>query len=280
MATQQATSTGIGLRKVRAFLRDSDSLPEVPADVAVGDPYEGYVMDGALSLSVTLPEPNRVPARGDDRVYYTFNLPPTEGATGELRLTKLHMPFAAAIAGTKVFGSPPVRKIGTGTEKVGLEKQTIMYGCRQGIDSEYGSAYFGQPVWQTYILLNALNTLRPSTLEDQTVGEQLYSVTANDSTVDELGQTFTEAVNGFLQAPILVVITRNMFHMDVFLGDNAETEFTLTNTPSADTESTIMVSVDGVVLTPTGNWSHSAGVITFDAAPADGAKIVVEYEYE
>ena len=280
MATQHSVSTGIGLRKVRAFLRDSDSLPEVPATVAIGTAYEGYVLDGALSLNVAVPEPNRVPARGDDRVYYTFNLPPTEGATGELRLSKLHMYFASAIAGTNVFGSPPVRMVGVATEKVGLEKQVIMYGSRQGIDSEYGSAYFGQPVWQTYFMLNSLLTLRPPTLEDQAVGETVYAVTANDSTVDIMGQAFTELVNGFLQSPMLIVVTRNMFHLDAFLGDNAETQFTLTHTPSSDSESVILVSVDGVVLTPTGNWSHSAGVITFLAAPASAAKIVVQYEYE
>lgn len=276
MTLQQNVSTAIGLRKVRAFLRDTDSLPEIPAGTAIGTAWEGHVLDGALALSPTIPEPNRVAARGDDRIYHTFSLPPTEGVTGELRLSKLHMAFAAAMAGTKVFGSPPTRKIGLSTEKVGLEKTLIMYGSRQGIDSETGSAYFGQQCWVTYLFLNSTAVLRPPTMEDQAIGESTYAVTANDSTVDELGAAFTEDLNGFTQTPFMVVVSQDQFHLDAFLGDNSETEFTLSHTPTATSQT--IVSVDGVVADS--GWSETGGVVTFGSAPADGAKIVVEYEYE
>lgn len=276
MAIQQSTTTGIGLRKVRAFLRDTDNMPEVLAGIATGTKWEGYVMDGALAMTPTIPEPNRVPARGDDRIYYTFNLPATEGVTGELRLSKLHMQFAAAIAGTKVFGSTPTRKLGLATDKVGLEKAVIMYSCRQGIDSEEGSSFFGQQCWQTYVFLNAIATLIPPTQEDQAVGESRYSVSANDATVDELGRQFTEDLNGFTQSPFLVVVTRDIFHLDVFLGDNAEVDFTLAHTPTATSQT--VVSIDGVVQHT--DWSETDGVVTFVAAPGTDAKVIVEYEYE
>lgn len=275
MTLQQNVSTAIGLRKVRAFIRDTDNLPEVPAGQNTADAYEGYILDGALSLTPTIPEPNRVPARGDDRVYYTFNLPPTEGVTGELRLSKLHMEFGAAIAGTKVFGSPPTRKVGLGHEKIGLEQAVILYGCRQAIDSEAGSAYFGQQCWQVYIFLNAVMTQRPPTMEDQAVGETTYTVTGNDATVDELGVQFTEVANGFTQCPFLVVISRDIFHLDAFVGDGVEDDFTLAHTPTATSQT--IVSVDGVVQ-DTG-WTETGGVVTFSAPPSNGAKIVVEYEY-
>lgn len=275
MTLQQNVSTAIGLRKVRGFIRDTDNLPLVPATQATGTAWPGHVLDGALALTPTLPEPNRVPARGDDRIYYTFNLPPTEGVTGELRLSKLHMAFGAEIAGTKVFGSPPTRKMGLGTEKVGLEKALILYGSRQAIDSEYGSAYFGQQCFQTYIFLNAIATQRPPTMEDQAIGETTYSITGNDSTVDELGTQFTENANGFLQAPFLVVISKDIFHLDAFVGDGVEDEFTLAHTPTATSQT--IVSIDGVVQ-DTG-WTETGGVVTFSAAPADGEKIVVEYEH-
>lgn len=276
MTLQQSVTTGIGLRKVRAFARDTDNMPEVPSGTAIGDPWEGYVLDGALALSPTIPEPNRIAARGDDRIYHTFNLPPTEGVTGELRLSKLHMAFAAAMAGTKVFGSPPTRKVGLATEKVGLERALILYGSRQAIDSETGSAFFGQQCWTTYVFLNSTATLRPPTMEDQAIGETVYAVTANDSTVDELGTSFSEATNGFVQTPFLVVISKNLFHLDAFVGDAAEDEFTLSHVPADDSQT--IVSVDGAVQ-DTG-WAEAGGVVTFTGPPASGAKIVVEYEYE
>jgi len=272
-------STGIGLRHVRVALRDTDARIDVPAGQAVGAAYNGLRVSGALALTVTLPDPNRVPARGDDRVYYTFSLPPTESPTGELRVSKTNMDVMAMLTDTKVWGTSPVRKIGMATDKQGLEPNCILWGSRQAIDSDPDSALFGQQVWQTYIFLNALAVPKPAAMEDQNVGEVTYAVTGNDNTVDELGVQFSVGTNGFTRSPYVMVVTVGRFMLDAFVGDGSEDEFELSQ-GELYAGGVLVVAVNGVELTLTTDYTVADNVVTFVAPPADGAKIVVEYEYE
>lgn len=211
---QYEVSTGIGLRNVRVALRDADTgiiaLPNGETDL-----YEGLQISGALALTLTIPDPQRVTARGDDRAYHTFNLPPTENPTGELRVSKSDAAVLALLSGTKVYGSPTGRKVGFGTDKIGLEPNVVLWGCREAIDSEEGSITFGQRVWQTYILLNAQVTVKPATMEDSAIGEITFSVVANNSAYDELGNAFSENTHGFTKAPYIMVVTPGQFRMGI-----------------------------------------------------------------
>ena len=271
------TVTTIGLRHVRVAKRGTDNLIEIPADWPAGTAYNGLRIGGALAMTATLPPPNRVVARGDDRAYHTFNLPPTEGVTGELRVSKSAMDVMALLTDTLVFGNSPVRKVGMGTDRQGLEPAVLLWGCNMGVDTEDGSPYYGQQVWNTYIFLNALCTPSPASKEDQAIGEVTYAVSANDATVDELGVAFTRAINGFTKAPYLMITTLDQFMLDSFEGTGAVTEFTLSETPSE--EITPQVAQDGAVLTEEEDYTISEGVLTITPAPADGSKILVEYTY-
>lgn len=272
-----AKTTGIGLRHVRVAVRDADGTPQVPTGTAAGTAYPGLRISGAQALTVTIPEPQRVTARGDDRTYHTFQLAPTDSPSGELRVSKLDTAVIALLSSTKEWGQSPVRKSGVATDKQGLESAVFMWGSRQAIDSDEDSAYFGRQVWQTYLFLNALVAIRPAAMEDQAVGEVTYSIAANDSTVDEFGTQFSEATNGFTRCPFLIFMTDGQYMIDTFVGDNSETEFTLSQTPMTD--AIVTVAVDGVVKTVTSDYTITDGVVTLLVTPATGAKIVVEYEY-
>ena len=268
-------STGIGLRHVRVALRDTDNMIAIPAAVADATAYAGIQIKKTLALTPTIPEPNRVPARGDDIAYHTFALPPTETPSGELRVSKADTAAIALISSTTAWGSPTFRKVGLATDKQGDESDLMMWAYREAIDSEEGSVYFGQAIWQTYILLNALATPRPASMEDQNVGEFLYALTCNNSTRDELGVAFSTGVNGFTKAPILMIVTKDKFWMDAFRGDGIETDFTLTKAGYLSTVDPVLAYIDGVSY----SFTNTAGVIKFGSAPADGAKILIEYGY-
>jgi len=276
--SQQEVSTGIGLRRVRVALRDTDGVIKVPAGTTVGTAYQGLRISGALAMTITIPDPQRVVARGDDRTYYTFQLPPTEGPTGELRVSKTSTDIIELLTGTIQFGSPPVRKVGLATDAQGNEPAIVLWGSQQAIDSEEGSEYFGQQIWRTYMLFNALAALRPATMEDAVVGEFVYSLASNDAPVDELGTAFALVTHGFTKAPFALIVTKGKFGLDAFLGDGTQTTFTLSHVPSV--AGVTIVAVDGVVKQETTDWSEANGVITFVTEPADGAKILVEYEYD
>jgi len=269
--------TSIGLRMVRAAVRSTeDGLFDIPATVTAPAAYAGVQLSGAMGLTLNVPEPTRVTARGDDRAYHTFSLPPGEQPTGELRVSKANFPALALLTSTKMFGSPTVRKVGVATDKQGDETPVILWGSHEAIDSEEGSAYFGASVWRTYLLLNAIPTVRPSGAEDQTVAEMVYSLVMNNSSIDELGRSFTTETHGFTKAPVLMIVTIDKFWLDAFEGTGADDEFTLTWAGYVTENDGILVTVDGV---PTA-FTETDGVITITGgAPADGAKIMVEYTY-
>jgi len=277
MGANEITS-GIGLRHVRVGLRDSDGTLDVPAAQAVATAYNGLRAEGATALTITVPDPVRIPVAGDDRVYYTWTLPPTENSSGELRVSKNNIPLIALVSGTSMWGSPNRRKIAFGTNKQGEEPPLVMWGCRQVIEADESLAAFGNKKWETYFILNAIAFVRPSTMEYQTVQEDIYSVIANDATVTELGAAFTNATHGCTSAEFLKIVTDEKFMLDAFSGDGANTIFNLSQTPY---ESGIFnITLDGVVQHETTHWTRVTSVLTMLVAPTSGAKLLVEYEYE
>jgi len=275
---QNEITTGIGLRRVRVALRDLDGMITVPDAQVEGNGYEGLAIGGALAMTITIPDPQRVTARGDDRPYYTFQLPPTDTPSGELRVSKTSSPVIALLSRTKVFGDSPIRKIGFATDRQGDEQAVIVWGCRQAIDSDEESINFGQQVWQTYVLLNAMATVRPASMEDAAVGEVTYALAANDSAVDELGQAFTQIINGFTKAPYIMVVTKEKFTIDAFVAGVAQVVYTLSHASIWYEDGGVAISVDGTVLA-TDAYTCVAGVVTLDAAPTTGAKVIAEYQY-
>jgi hypothetical protein len=273
MAENESVS-GIGLRHVRVMLRDDDGAILVPVTQDEDTGYNGLRVEGANALTVTLADVVRQPVTGDDRVYYTWILPPTETASGELRVSKGAGPVIAMVTGTLQWGSVNRRKIGFGTNKQGEEPNLIVWGCRQTIEADESLTSFGQKRWETYVLLSALAAVKPSTMEYQTVSEYVYSLVANESTVDELGRPFTTALNGFTKAQFVRIVTDEKFMLDAFVAAG-DTSFVLSQIPY---ESGIFeVTVDGVL---SHAWTRSGSTITFDSPPATSSKIVVEYEYE
>ena len=272
---QNDVSTGIGLRMVRVALRDTDGAIQIQGSPAAGVAYDGLQIDGALALTITVPEPQRVTARGDDLPYWTFQLAPTENPSAELRVSKTNLEVIAMITATESFGSAKARRIGLATDKQGNEEALVLWGCREAIDSEEGSATFGQRCWQTYLLLSCEAAVRPASLEDAAVGEFVYSIAASPVTLDEFGAAFSTTINGFTKTPVLLIVTKYKYWMDAFEGDGIETEFTLTQGAHLQTDSFIHVYVDGAIAA----YTEAAGVVTL-VVPADGAKIIIEYDYE
>ena len=277
---QNEVSTGIGLRHVRVALRDTDGAIKVPAGTPHDEAYPGLQISGSLGLTIAVPEAQRITARGDDRAYYTFTLPPTEVPTGALRVSKVNIDVVALLTGTKTFGSGTTKKIAFATDEQGDEPEIVLWGMQRGIDSQPGSTTFGQKVWRTYILLNALATVQPSAMEDSAVGEFIYSLVANDATVDENGHTFTAADEGFTAASLIMVVALGKYMLDAFEGDGVHRSFNLSQTPR--TAAIITVYEDGVKATVTTDYTVTAGVLTFVAGniPTNDAKIMVEYEYD
>jgi len=86
------------------------------------------------------------------------------------------------------------------------------------------------------------------------------------------------AVNGFTKAPYIMVVTTQKLGLDAFVGDNSETDFTLSNAATYYAAGGVEVYFDGVH--QAAGYTVSAGVLTFTPAPGTGVKIIVEYQFD
>lgn len=271
-------TTGIGLRHVRVGLRDAtDGVMARPSDHVVGTVYPGIQLSGAATLTLTPPEPERVTARGDDRVYHTFHLPPTEGWTAELVCTKQDLPAVALITGVKQWGEAALFEgAAFGTDKQGDEPDLVMWGQRKAVDTEPGSATYGSEVWEAWEILCCKLTPMPPSKEQSTVGETRYAVTMEQVAKRITGETFTEDDHGCTKATLFPVVAKpgKLFY-DFDEGDGVETEYVLTHTPTSATD--IYVYVAGTE-EPAG-WSLDVGTktVTFTSPPDDGDPICLMY---
>ena len=277
MAIYEET-TGVGLRAVRVFVRDTDGTPAIQGSPVDGVAYGGEPISGAMALTLNVPDPQRITATGDDKPYFTFQLPPTENPSGELRVSKTNVDAIAILTSTLEFGSVSARRIGFATDKVGEEEAMMLWGSREAIDSEEDSVTFGQRVWQTYFVLNAKVSIRPAAMEYATVGEFVYTLAANPSTLDYFGDQFTELVHGFTRASFLMIVTLYKYWIDVFYGAGAAGAYTLTKASEVVDPAdggVISVYVEGDMVA----YTEVDGVVTPTVPPGATDKVVIEYTY-
>jgi hypothetical protein len=271
-------STGIGLRHVRIGLRNSeDGVMELPSTHTVGTAYPGIQLSGATTLTLNAPEPERVPAPGDDRIYHTFHGPPTEGWTGELVTTKQDLDGIAMVTGATKWGESSLFEgIAMGTDKEGDEPDLILWAQRQAADTDPESSSFGETIWEAFELVCVKMTPMPASKEKSTVGEHRYAITLQQAARRITGESFDETNYGCTKATFFPVVSKTgkVFY-DFDQGNGTETEFVLTHTPTSATD--IKVYVAGTD-EPTG-WSLDVGTktVTFTSAPDDGDSIVFLY---
>ncbi len=267
-------TTGFGLRTGYVSVRDDDGTILVPDTVPAGTMYPGLPVHRSRALTITPAEPQRVTARGDDVNYYTFIGSPTDMPTGELRTQQSDMDMIALISNTKVFGSGNMQMLALATDKVGSEDPVIIHGSRIAVTSEPGQPNIR--VWETYLLANALAYARPQGFEDSSIGEFIWNVICNPSSVDPAGRTLTEATHGCTESAYFMLKHRYPMMLEATIAPGAETDFTVTKGARVVSDADFFVTVDGEDASAT---MSEAGVLTLSSPPADGAKVVVLYQY-
>ena len=271
----------VGLREVHIFKRDTDGAPSI-GSTALGTAYAGVQVYKSRALTITPAAAQRINAAGDDRVFHTFQEAPNELPTGELRVAINDFLTLAMITSVTEFGSPDNRKeMVVSSDKVGEEDQLMIWGTRKSAGAEPGLSSYGQRAWETYFILSAYASARPSPMEIFTVGETIYDVACNMSSTDEYGRTMTEAIHGCTEGAFVIIHTDYKFWIDVAKADGAAgtlqlTKGTLTKYNTAT--SPIKLFVDGVE--KTGHTCNSAGLLTLGLTPTINQKIVVCYEWD
>lgn len=271
-------STGVGLRHVRIGLRDdTDGVMARPTGHVPGAVWPGLQLSGAATLTLNIPDPERVDARGDDQVYHTFHMPPTEGVTAELVCTKRDQVAIALMTSTVQWGTATLYEgVAMATDKQGLEPNMVMWAQRKGIDSDPASAGYGTEVWEVVeISCCKMSPAHPSA-EQSSVGEMRYAITIDKVGTRITGQGYTEVLHGCTLAAIFAItsVPGKMFY-DFDEGNAVETDFVLTHVPT----SAIDIEVYMAGVNEPAGWTLDVATQTvqFVAAPADGDPLVFVY---
>jgi len=114
-------------------------------------------------------------------------------------------------------------------------------------------------------------------------GQFSYAMSANPFDVYPWGVALDAATEGTGECVGMDITSPYRLHLHRFTGDGVETDFNLDYTPALEDGDTVQVWVDGTLQTYGSGDDYevtaSTKVLSFSAAPADGAKIVVLYGY-
>lgn len=237
------------------------------------NPYEGSQIVGMQTFNVTLPDYRRISHQGDDRVLQVDFLPPTEQATAEINVSEENLANLAIMTSTLVRTIGEAKLLGLATSEQGNEPDLGLLMYQQAVSGT------GTRVWRSFMIPRGRLSPRPSGFNENP-SQHNIQVAMNVSSAHLWGETFVQGTDGFEEAQVLIMHTQYKPNICAFIGDNSTTAFSLpTAKPAVSTDKIHGVWVDGVKKTLTTHYTVTTTAITFLTAPADGATIVVLYEF-
>lgn len=265
----QATGKGfaVGLKSAIIFQLNSSSLPNVSGSTA----YEGLEVIGPKAWSLTNPEARKINHVGNDRVLAIDYLPPTEGASAELRVAANDIPVNAVLSSVTAFQSGEREMMAWNSDEQGNEPNLGLLLYQQSLDSATKVRRY-----RFHLIPSARIITSPGSM-DENPAEERYMVAPNPTTKHLWGTAFASGTEGVTEASIVEGQSENRPCIVGFEGNASTVEFLFPTDKQATATAKIVVWVDGV-LQSSGITLATDGV-TFDVAPASAAVIVVFYEY-
>jgi hypothetical protein len=228
---------------------------------------------GAQTLNLSVPEPSRVTASGDDGPMATFDFSAEDLPADVLALAARSLAFEAFVQGSKVETIDGLDVIVSQPRGNDEPPGIVMVLSRRAKNQSGGKQ------WETKIVPSANITPLGAEFQQRNVTPYRYSISTTTTDRAPWGKLLSASANGATAGPILDVEADNPVMMHAFLGNNAETDVILDYTPIA---TKVSVYVNGVKKTLTTDFTvnTSTKTVTFVAAPAASALVIVLYEYD
>ncbi len=273
-ASQQIA--GISFRGVQILALNDLGVPAATAKTE----YAGLRIVGAKALTINRPEWDNVYATGDDRVLAAFALPPTEGASGELRVGAFDMTAEALLGDITIKSAGERKLLPFGTDVVALP-QVCLLGWREAKSVASGDE--GRSHYEFILIPRATLTPRGGPFDERAVGERTMGVLCHKTNAYPWGEELTTSTDGHTEMEGVEGTSEYVPRLCAFKGDGTELTFTFgVEAVSIAKIKVYQVTSAGVFsdITSSGDLTVAVDELTFDVgkAPANGDFIIVMME--
>lgn len=235
-------------------------------------PYDGVLLGGFTTLTLTYPDPTQVVHPGNNTVLQRDQLPSTDTSTGTLTVSRQDDDTIAIINNTKVVTVGESNVIGWGTNQEGNEPTLTLVAYNQAKDNS------GNRVWHTYVMPRVILSAKPQSMQREQ-SDLTYTLTPMRTSKNIGGVALSASTDGFTLTEVFDFQSNNRLHFAAFLGNNSATAFSFAAGLQAANTTGTAVWVNGVLKTGGGtDYTAATDKITFGSAPASNAVIIVMYE--
>ncbi len=266
MAAVSGKQYGVGARHLTVFALNDSGSPQALNTTG----YGGLVATGIKAFDLTIPEPEKITHMGDDRPLQIDFLPPTEGASGEIRVAQENQELLALLQDVAQVTVGESKLVGLGTSQQGNEPQVGLLMFQQSLNDS------GQRNWRYFILPKATIYVQPQGLAPDP-SEHRFIVSPAVVSAHLWETDFAELVEGFTEAQMLLGQSEYKPAIYAWLASTATTEFELPSARPAYSTAKMAVFVDGVETTA--NITKATDSIQFTTAPGDAKRVVCFYEW-
>ncbi len=280
MAFKQTIQAGTQQAWIAFVSNDKNIITggSVTAPTAGATGSAGIQLTGIQTAPTGIPEGESVAVNGDDTLLGSIEFDSADPTQFVINLGQFDLDTEALLQSTVVetFADSGVSM---GVMRPITPDYPDVCLLIQGKAKKQDVSVKGQKAYAGY--LYPLCTIQPigrETFEGRTAGTNRYKVTAQPTSNKAWGTTITESANGTTAATALPFTSDYPMTMHRFTGNGVLLTFTGLSKVPAGTTSAI-VAIDGVQQSGNFTLSPANQTITFTSAPANGAKIVVFYQY-
>lgn len=267
MANTSGKQLSVGLKRAVVYELDADGFP-LAVDTTV---YEGLEVVGPKVFTMTIPDSRKISHVGNDRVLAIDYLPPTEGASAELRVGASDIALKAMVTNVKQFEIGEATAMAWNTDQQGFENDVAVLCFQQSLDAATRSRR-----WKFYLIPKGRVIPAPANM-DENPAEERYTVAPNPTTQHLWGTSFSDILEGATEASIIEGMAEKRPNLVAYKGDGTENTFLLPVAKPAANIAKMVAWVDGVEQTTGVTFTTTDA--TFTTPPALDAPIVIYYEY-
>jgi len=266
--TVSGQQLAVGLRRTVVFELDANGYPAATGTTA----YEGFETIGPKAFALTVPDVRKVVHVGSDRVIALDFLPSIEPSTAELTVAAQDMPLSSVLGAVEDFAVGTAKMMPWQTDQQGYEPDVAALMVQQSLDATTKLRH-----WRFFIAPKARAIPVPAGMDDNPAVMK-YSLAPNPTTKHLWGTTMVVGTEGATEAGFIEGMSQGRPNIVAFKGNNSETDFLFPAGKQAIPAS-VVVWKAGVLQTITTHYTATASTLSFVAAPATDAMVVVFYEY-